>query len=61
MKALEKKLAIEQYLGLKVTNCWNEEKKDFVMVGKLNLKTGELENKQEFKDIHAAYKSFLKK
>ena len=58
MKAIEKKSAIEN-LGLKVINSYNESKGDFVTIGKMNTKTGELENKQEFKDIHAAYKSII--
>ena len=58
MKAIEKKSVIEN-LGLKVINSYNESKGDFVTVGKMNTKTGELENKKEFKDIHAAYKSII--
>jgi len=58
MKAIEKKSAIEN-LGLQVFNSYNGNKGDFVTVGKMNTKTGELENKQEFKDIHAAYKEII--
>ena len=58
MKAIEKKSAIEN-LGLKVINSYNESKGDFVTVGKMNTKTGVLENRKEFKNIHAAYKSII--
>lgn len=58
MKAIEKKSAIES-LGLKVINSYNESEGDFVTVGKMNTKTGELENRKEFKTIHAAYKSII--
>ena len=58
MKTTEKKSAIEN-LGLKVINSYNESKGDFVTICKMNTKTGELENKQEFKDISSAYKSII--
>jgi len=58
MKAIEKKSAIEN-LGLKVINSYNESKGDFVTIGKMNTKTGELGNKQFFKNIHTAYKSII--
>ena len=51
MKAIEKKSAIEN-LGLKVINSYNESKGDFVTVGKMNTKTGELENRKEHKNEH---------
>jgi len=58
MKAIEKKSIIEN-LGLKVMSAYNESKGDVVTVGKMNTKTGELENKQFFKNIHTAYKSII--
>jgi len=58
MKAIEKKSIIEN-LGLKVISSYNESKGDFVTIGKMNTKTGELENKQFFKNIHTAYKSII--
>ena len=58
MKAIEKKSVIEN-LGLKVINSYSESKGDFVTIGKMNTKTGELENKKEFKNIHTAYKSII--
>ena len=58
MKAIEKKSGIEN-LGLKVINSYNESKGDFVTIGKMNTKTGELENKREFKNVHSAYKSIV--
>ena len=58
MKAIEKKSAIEN-LGLQVINSYSESKGDFVTIGKMNTRTGELENKQEFKNIHLAYKSII--
>ena len=58
MKAVEKKAAIEN-LGLQVISSYNESKGDFITIGKMNTKTGKLENKKEFKDINSAYKSII--
>ena len=58
MKTIEKKSAIEN-LGFKVINSYNESKGAFVTIGKMNTKTGELDDKQEFKGINSAYKSII--